>query len=130
MATSLGIALAQRHKASVLSYCEIDAFSLLPTTTSLEWNPEGGQSETVADANAQVLAGVLRTNTTLTSLSISPDAKMSDQAQSVIGRALLYNSESNIAFLSGFNEFFDVRPGQVRAGGRGGEREATLLVEY
>ena len=33
-----------------------------------------GQNEAIADANASVLAGVLRTNTTLQSLSLSSGA--------------------------------------------------------
>ena len=35
---------------------------------------------------------------------------MSDTAQSVVGRALLNNPSSQLAFLSGFNEFFDILP--------------------
>eukprot|EP00966_Prymnesium_polylepis_P169921 3928273-Prymnesium_polylepis.2 len=36
---------------------------------------------------------------------------MSDQAQSVIGRALLNNPESRVAFLSGFSESYDIMRG-------------------
>ena len=51
-------------------------------------------------ANAQILAGVLRTNKTLESLTLAEECKMSDMAQSVVGRALLNNSESRVAFLA------------------------------
>ena len=93
--TSLALALATRHKASALSYFEIDSFSLLHDTTSLQWTAEVGQNEAIADANASVLAGVLRTNTTLQSLSLAAESKMSDTAQSVVGRALLNNPSSH-----------------------------------
>eukprot|EP00966_Prymnesium_polylepis_P056595 1309444-Prymnesium_polylepis.1 len=33
---------------------------------------------------------------------------MSDQAQSVVGRALLNNPNSRVGFVSGFNEFYDI----------------------
>ena len=101
---NLGKALTERPEGSRLSFLELDAFSLLEDTSKLEWRTESSQNDAMADANASVLAGVLRTNTTLTALAMAADSKMSEAAQSTIGRAMLNNVHGKVGFLSGFGD--------------------------
>ena len=70
-------------------------------TEALEWRTPDSVNDALADANAAVLAGVLRSNTTLTSLTLAAESKMSDVAQSIVGRSMLNNTASRVGFING-----------------------------
>ena len=74
-----------------LAFLQCDNFSVQPTTKALVWTSS-------VPADAVLLAGVLKTNTTLTSLGVAPGNKLSDSGRAAIGRALLQNKEGRVGF--------------------------------
>ena len=80
------------NKAKTLGFLHCDTFVLSEDTASLSWPKEALTSDAV------LLAGVLVTNTVLTTFNIVPGATLSNTARSALGEALLKNSDSRVAF--------------------------------
>jgi len=84
------------NKARKLGYLSCDTFVLSETTTSLTWPKDASTSDAV------LLAGVMMTNTVLTTFNIGSGASLANSARSAIGEALLNNPGSRVAFCNDF----------------------------
>jgi len=87
---NIGQALLQ-NDGGKLAFLECDSFAVHPETKSLVWTSS-------LPADAVLLAGVLKTNTTLTALGVAAGNKLSDSGRAAIGRALLQNKEGRVGF--------------------------------
>ena len=87
---NIGQALLQ-NDAGKLCFCECDSFALTPETKALVWT-------SALPADAVLLAGVLKTNTTLTSFASAAGNKLADSGRAAIGRALLQNKAGRVGF--------------------------------
>lgn len=79
------------NDAGKVSFLECDSFSVTPETRSLTWTSS-------LPADAVLLAGVLKTNTSLTSLGVAAGNKLGDAGRAAIGRALLQNKQGCVGF--------------------------------
>ena len=95
--TMLGEALAA-NPARTLAYVACDAFELGPGVTSLKW------TSTLA-ADATLLAGALRSNSTLTALALDP-ATLGESERTELGKALLENEHGCVSLC----DEFELRP--------------------
>jgi len=95
--TMLGEAMRAnpQHK---LAFVSCDAFTLDPTTKTLKW------TSTLA-ADVSLLAGALRSNSTLTTL-LFDGATIAEAERTQLGKALLENTDGNV----GFCDDFDLSP--------------------
>ena len=132
----LGRALAE-NKARTLGFLHCDVFVLSDQTRSLTWPKEASTSDAV------LLAGVLSTNTTLTTFNIAAGATLENKARSALGEALLNNPNSGVAFCNDFGlaagvdtcefdlsrvELKDVEPFRLLAGTLRGNRTLTHVT--
>ena len=72
-------------------YLQCDVFSIVEKTTTLLWTSR-------APCDAIVLAGVLRSNSTLTSLNLAATGDIGDYEREELGRALLTNPYGKVGF--------------------------------
>ena len=132
----IGRALIENKKKK-LGFLHCDMFVLSETTKSLTWAKEASTSDAV------LLAGVLATNTTLTTFNIAPGAILENKARSELGEALLNNPGSRVAFCNDFgltagvdvcefdlsrSELKDVEPFRLLAGCLRGNRTLTHVT--
>ena len=132
----IGRALLE-NKAKTLGYLHCDTFVLAEETTHLTWPKEASTSDAV------LLAGVLVTNTTLTTFNIGSGASLANTARSALGEALLNNPGSRVAFCNDFGlapkvdtcefdlsrtELKDVEPFRLLAGCLRGNRTLTHVT--
>merc|ERR1719262_100944 len=85
----IGRALLE-NKAKTLGFLHCDTFVLGEETKSLSWPKEASTSDAV------LLAGVLVTNTVLTTFNIASGAILANTARSALGEALLNNPGSRV----------------------------------
>ena len=129
----IGRALTE-NKAKTLGFLHCDTFVLGQETRSLMWPREASTSDAV------LLAGVLVTNTVLTTFNIAAGATLANTARSALGEALLNNPGSRVAFCNDFGlapsvdncefdlsrtELKDVEPFRLLAGCLRGNRTLT-----
>ena len=132
----IGRALTE-NKAKALGFLHCDMFVLSLETKSLVWPKEASTSDAV------LLAGVLVTNTVLTSFNIAQGAQLANSARSALGEALLNNPGSRVAFCNDFGlapsvdacefdlsrtELKDVEPFRLLAGCLRGNRTLTHVT--
>ena len=132
----IGRALLE-NKAKTLGFLHCDTFVLSEETTSLSWPKEASTSDAV------LLAGVLVTNTVLTTFNIAAGATLANTARSALGEALLNNPGSRVAFCNDFGlqpkvdtcefdlsrtELKDVEPFRLLAGCLRGNRTLTHVT--
>ena len=125
------------NKAKALGFLHCDTFVLGEETTSLVWPKEASTSDAV------LLAGVLVTNTVLTTFNIAAGAILANTARSALGEALLNNPGSRVAFCNDFGlqpkvdtcefdlsktELKDVEPFRLLAGCLRGNRTLTHVT--
>ena len=132
----IGRALLENKKKS-LSFLHCDMFVLSEHTKSLTWPKEASSSDAV------LLAGVLATNTVLTTFNIAPGATVDNKARSELGEALLNNPNARVSFCNDFGlsagvdtcefdlsrtELKDVEPFRLLAGCLRGNRTLTHVT--
>ena len=125
------------NKAKKLGFLHCDMFVLSEETKSLVWPKEALTSDAV------LLAGVLTTNTILTTFNIATGANLDNKARSALGEALLNNPGSRVAFCNDFgltpgvdncefdlsrSELKDVEPFRLLAGCLRGNRTLTHVT--
>ena len=91
----IGRALLE-NKHQKLGFLHCDVFIVSEETKSLVWPKEASTSDAV------LLAGLLQTNTTLTSFNIATGATLENKARSALGEALLSNENARVAFCNDF----------------------------
>ena len=132
----IGRALIE-NKGRTLGFLHCDNFVLSEKTTSLVWPKEASTSDAV------LLAGVLVTNTVLTTFNIASGAILANTARSALGEALLNNPGSRLAFCNDFGlqpnvdtcefdlskpELKEVEPFRLLAGCLRGNRTLTHVT--
>ena len=115
----IGRALLE-NKAKTLGFLHCDTFVLSEETTSLTWPKEASTSDAV------LLAGVLVTNTVLTTFNIAPGATLANTARSAMGEALLNNPGSRVAFCNDFGLAAEGRHVRVRPLAHGAQGRRAL----
>ena len=133
---ALGRALLD-NKHKKLGFLQCDVFKITPETKLLTWSKDASTSDAV------LLAGVLVTNTTLTTFNIGPGATLANAARSALGEALLNNPGSRVAFCNDFGlqpsvdtcefdlsktELKEVEPFRFLAGCLRGNRTLTAMT--
>ena len=88
----------------ILGFMRCDAFELVETTTALLWTSQ-------LDADAVLLAGVLRANTVLTALNFGGGEELREDSKELVGSALLAGVGSQL----GLCDAFGLRPGLTSA---------------
>ena len=132
----LGRALLE-NKHQKLGFLHCDVFIVSEETKSLVWPKEASTSDAV------LLAGLLQTNTTLTSFNIATGATLENKARSALGEALLSNENARVAFCNDFGlapnvdscefdlsrtELKEVEPFRLLAGCLRGNRTLTHVT--
>ena len=132
----VGRALSE-NPAKTVGFMHCDTFVLSEETKSLVWPKEASTSDAV------LLAGVLVTNTVLTTFNIASGAQLANSARSSLGEALLNNPGARVAFCNDFGltpstdtcefdlsrtELKDVEPFRLLAGCLRGNRTLTHVT--
>lgn len=132
----LGRALIE-NPARRLGFLHCDQFTLSEQVRTLNWGKDASTSDAI------LLAGVLRTNTVLTTFNIAAGAILENKARSEIGSALLNNPNSSVAFCNDFgltptvetcefdlskSELKDVEPFRLLAGCLRGNHTLTHVT--
>ena len=125
------------NKAGQLGFLTCDMFTLNEKAESLEWPKDASTSD------AMLLAGMLKTNTVLTSFNLSAGASLVNNARSALGDALLQNPNSRVSYCNDFGltpgvdtcefdlakpELKDVEPFRLLAGCLRGNRTLTQVT--
>ena len=93
------------NDAAKCAFLECDGFALRDGTAALKWRG-------ITASDAIMLAGCLKTNTTLTSFELG-NGELDDNARETIGRALLLNPHSRLGFCDDYGLLPDVTAHEV-----------------
>ena len=94
MRVIIGQALTERPNPKMFAL-QADIFQVHPDTTSIDW------PNTAEHGDVLMLAGILQTNTTLTSFTYRPE-NLNDDDQEILGRALLKHRAGRLGYCANF----------------------------